>query len=99
MSFHRSIHVKKTRRTRRCNWCWEWINKGEPSVATSGVCDGDFYQGRYHPECDDAVSRWYAANKCWGDELPEDPMNRGGIEPRGEPEETPLDTVETLKTT
>lgn len=86
MSFHNTTHVRKTRRTRWCDWCSEHIMKGDPSVATSGHCDGDFYQGRYHPECYDATGRYCAVNRCWGEELPEGPMNRGGIEEAGEPE-------------
>jgi hypothetical protein len=87
MSFHRETHVKKTRRSRPCHWCWETIEKGDPSVSTAGVCEGDLYQGRFHPECHAAIYRYYEINNCWGDEMPEDTMNRGGIRPKGEPEE------------
>jgi len=66
MSFHNETHVKKTRRARRCDWCAERIEKGEPSVSTSGIFEGDFYQGRYHPECSAAITRYYTVNKCWG---------------------------------
>lgn len=86
MSFHKSTHVKKTQRARRCDWCGEQIEKGEPSVATAGVFEGDFYKGRYHPECDAAALRWYQVNKCWGEAMPDYTMNRGGIEEKGEPE-------------
>lgn len=85
MSFHNETHVKRTRRTRRCDWCGEMIHKGEPSVATSGIFEGDFYQGRYHPECNAATLRW-CRREGWGEALPEYPMNRGGIEEKGEPE-------------
>lgn len=86
MSFHNETHVKKTRRARKCDWCSERINKGDPSVSTSGIFEGDFYQGRYHPECSAAITRYYTVNKCWGEEMPDGPMNRGGIEEAGEPE-------------
>lgn len=89
MSFHHETHVKRTRRARRCHWCSERIEKGTPSVVTAGNYDGDFYHGRYHPECAEAVTRWYTVNRCWGEEMPMDPMNRGGIEPYGDPEEIP----------
>lgn len=87
MSFHNQHHVQKTRRTRRCDWCDDLIQKGDPSVATSGVNAGDFYQGRYHPECSEAITRYYNTFDCWGDEMPDELMNRGGIEPKGEPEQ------------
>lgn len=92
MSFHNETHVKKTRTPRRCHWCFEFINKGDPSVSTSGVFDGDFYQGRYHPECASAVTVYYTVNKCWGEEMPYETMNRGGILEKGEREEIPETT-------
>lgn len=90
MSFHNEIHVKKTRRTRRCNWCGELIQKGDPSVSTSGIFEGDFYQGRYHPECNDASLRW-CRKHGWSEPLPEWLCNRGGIEEKGEPEQETSD--------
>ena len=87
MSFHNETIVKKTRRAKRCNWCSERIGKGDPSVVTSGVYEGNFYQGRYHPECSAAITRYYTENECWGEEMPEWQMNRGGILEAGEPEE------------
>ena len=86
MSFHNETYVKKTRRARICDWCAERIEKGAPSVSTSGIFAGYFYQGRYHPECSAAITRYYTVNKCWGEEMPERNMNRGGIEEAGEPE-------------
>jgi len=89
MSFHNETYVKKTRRTRLCDWCGEKVIKGDPSVSTSGLFEGDFYQGRYHPECAQAITRYYTVNKCWGEEIPDWRMNRGGIQEAGEPEEEP----------
>jgi hypothetical protein len=86
MSFHNERHVKRTRADRKCDWCWEPINAGEPSVSTSGTQDGDFYSCRYHPECNDAMNRFAHEVLSWGDPLPQDRMNRGGIEPYGEEE-------------
>jgi len=90
MSFHNSTEVKRTRRTRRCGWCSELIHKSHPSVATAGSSGGDFYQGRYHPECSAAIYRW-CKREGWGDELPYYAMNRGGIEEQGEPETESID--------
>jgi hypothetical protein len=87
MSFHRETPVKKTRSAKWCGWCGESIEAGTPSVYTSGVWEGDFFQARYHPECNAAITRYYTKHKCWGEEMPDWSMNRGGIEERGEPEE------------
>jgi len=96
VSFYNEKAVKRTRRTRRCDWCGELIQMGDPSVVTAGVYEGDFCTGRYHPECSAAITRYYTVNKCWGEEMPErHSMNRGGIEEKSEPENHPLDTPET----
>jgi len=86
MGFDRPTIVKRTRRRRRCDWCLEHINAGDPSVVECGTFEGDFWSGRYHPECSDAITRYYHTNDCWGEELPLGPMNRGGIQEKGEPE-------------
>lgn len=87
MSFHNERHVKRTRTDRKCDWCWEDIKNGEPSVATSGTQDGDFYSCRYHPECNDAMNRFAHEALLCGEPLPLDRMNRGGIQLYGEEEE------------
>jgi hypothetical protein len=89
MSFYNETPVKRTRRARRCDWCHEQIEQGAPSVATSGVFEGDFYTGRYHPECNAAAHRYYIVHQCWGEEMPYERMNRGGIKAHGEPEAIP----------
>jgi len=86
MSFHNVREVKKTRRKRKCDWCWELIEKGDPSIATCGIFEGDFYRARFHPECHAAELRYCDERNCWNDAMPEDRMNRGGIEEYGEPE-------------
>ena len=91
MSFHNNRHVKGSRKTRRCDWCGQQIERGNPYIYASGVFEGDFYTGRYHTECSAAITRYYTINKCWGEEMPDYAMNRGGIEERGEPEKFPLD--------
>lgn len=96
MSFHTERQVKSGRAVYRCHWCPERILKGEPSVITAGVFEGDFFSGRYHPECAAAIKRYYTVNNCWGDEMPDGPMNRGGIEEVGEPERVlPAETIST----
>ena len=90
MSFYRETNVKNTRRARSCDWCCELIEKGSPSVATSGLFEGDFFSARYHPECRAAITRYYNKHNCWGEGMPDEPKNRGGIEEKGESEESPL---------
>lgn len=92
MSFHNSTHVKRTRRTRRCDWCGELIQKGDPSFVHDGIYDGDFYRGRYHPECNSAIDRWWKKYGRNGDEFPDYLINRGGIEEKGEPEDPEITT-------
>jgi len=92
MSFSSTRHVRRTRRASRCTWCREPINPGEPSVVTSGVFCGDFYTRRDHPECYDAIDRYCETYRAWGEELPEGPMVRGGIEEFEPPDEQTLDT-------
>ncbi len=80
MSFYTTRHVKKTRKLCKCEWCWEPINPGEPSVYVSGVWEGDFSTQRYHPECNEAITKWYSKHMEWGEPMPEERMQRGGIE-------------------
>jgi hypothetical protein len=86
MSFNHTRHVKRTRGFKRCDWCLEKINPGDPSVVVSGIHDGDFFTARYHPECDAAIPRFVRKYSDWSEPLPEERMNRGGIEPYGEEE-------------
>ena len=92
MSFFNSTVVKKTQKRRRCDWCLEHIEVNEPSVCTSGTFEGDFFTGRYHPECSEAIRLWYERNQCWGEAMPEDAMNRGGIRERGRKEDAEVAT-------
>lgn len=79
MDFFNKTKIKKTRKARWCDWCGEKIQKGDPSVCTAGIFEGDFFTGRYHPECDAAVERYYDENDCYGEVMPEELMTRGGI--------------------
>jgi len=44
-------HIKKTQKRRRCDWCGEHIEQGDPSVVINAVWDDDFQSVRFHPEC------------------------------------------------
>lgn len=85
--FYRETYVKRTRRNRWCKWCYERINKGDPSVVIANKSGSDFCSARYHPECNEALGRYVRVNRAWDEELPDYAMNRGGIKLRGEPEE------------
>lgn len=42
------------RKTHRCNWCGETINKGDSYVKRFFVCDGEAWTAKMHAECDEA---------------------------------------------
>ena len=48
-------HIKKTQKRRRCEWCGEHIEQGDPSMVINAVWD-DFQSVRFHPECHDGWS-------------------------------------------
>ncbi len=51
MSFNDTREIKACRKARRCYWCDEKIEVGQPAVRVTGVWDGDFGQCFWHPEC------------------------------------------------
>ena len=79
--------MKKARIESRCEWCSEWITKGQPAVVTACLFEGEIYDSRLHPECREAIRRYNTKHKSWGESLPDFAMNRGGIEEKGEPEQ------------
>jgi hypothetical protein len=75
--------VRKTRKPCRCYWCGEAILKGDPSTVVAGKWEGDFWSGRFHPECVTARNEWFS--KYRDDEAPErGTMQRGSIEVKPE---------------
>lgn len=69
--FHKSTHIKSTRKYHRCCWCGQLIDKGSIAIKHAVRYEGDFWSGRMHVECDMAraeVSRrygeWYA-DESW----------------------------------
>lgn len=87
MRFHTERQVKQSRKLRKCDWCWEAINKGDSYVAAFGTFEGDTHKSNYHPECADAMHRFCDEFLLYGEPLPQDRMDRGGIEPCGKEEE------------
>ena len=58
MSYTQLSHdTPKARKRYRCDWCWEWIEKGDAYVRTSGVNDGEMQTCKFHPECDEACTK------------------------------------------
>jgi hypothetical protein len=54
-NLHRGSHVK-LRKSRRCEWCAENIEKGADAYRGQGRFDGSFYDYRMHPECAEAMN-------------------------------------------
>ena len=86
MSFQSERDVKHNRKRKRCYWCFEWLEVGQPCVVHSGVWDGEFYTSRFHPECSAAVPLWWKKDGIsYDDEFPEEgSMKRGSTEPKYE---------------
>ena len=54
-------HTKKTRRARRCDWCDEMIEVGQPKVSWLWKEGEDFAEVRTHPECFAASQKYLEA--------------------------------------
>ncbi len=51
MSFCHDRPVGAVRKARRCYWCGEMIEVGQPAVRSSGEHEGDFHCSYMHCEC------------------------------------------------
>lgn len=51
--------IKASRKRRRCDWCGEWIEIGEPAVKAAGIYEGDFTWSKFHTECAAAWETWH----------------------------------------
>lgn len=51
MSFYSSRWIQKTRKPHQCQWCAKRIEVGSVTKYASGVFEGDFWAGHFHPEC------------------------------------------------
>ena len=49
--------IKATRKTHRCEWCYEAIDIGSPAFYGSNKYDGEFNDFYMHPECRDAMNK------------------------------------------
>lgn len=79
MSFFHEQSVKRSRKKRRCDWCWEAIEIGHPYESYRWSDGGDVGEVRMHPEClaaMDKVTKAEGGNFVWS---PGD-FRRGGIE-------------------
>lgn len=52
-----SRDVKSARKVRRCHWCGELIEIGQPYHLDTGKWEGEFVACYVHPECDKAIER------------------------------------------
>lgn len=52
-----SERTPKARKMYDCDWCGEFIEKGEKYFAYTGVMNGDFQYTKMHLECGDAMNR------------------------------------------
>lgn len=78
MSFCRKTTVKKPIKRKRCRWCGEYCEIGEPRVYWAGYVE-DFWTATTHTECAEAVDRYYNNEEShgWSDEWPEEYCIRG----------------------
>lgn len=65
----------KLRVPRACEWCGELIERSEVAVVRVYRFDGDFVDARMHPECHEAMRRYYALP----DTHPNDCFDGGGM--------------------
>ena len=83
MSFFAKTKTNASRKVKRCSWCGEIIEVGQPKVTQSGMHDGEFQTHHCHPECDIAETNWLLENR--DEELPDiGSMKRGTTESRWE---------------
>lgn len=82
MSFYKETIIQGARKVHRCNWCHERIERGNSYRRIIGTEAGDFFRAKYHPECNSAITEYCIENNAFGEELPDEPMQRGGIEPK-----------------
>ena len=78
MSFCNVTEVKACRKKKRCQWCVELIEVGQPKIYVSAIWEGDFFTSHFHPECWKALDEWQDRTK--EEEWPEGPMKRGSSE-------------------
>lgn len=82
MSFYTTREVKACRKTHRCYWCGQHIEKGQPMTTISSIWEGDFSYTKLHPECHVALSLWQK-EVPYDEEWPEEgTMQRGSTEER-----------------
>ena len=45
------------RKRRQCEWCNEWLEKGDKAVTRTYKSDEQFHNSRMHPECFEALNK------------------------------------------
>ena len=84
MNFTKITDVTKPRKAKRCYWCDERCEIGQPRVVVSGLCEGDFFADHHHLECHEAWSKWWDGNPLEYEPPEEGSMKRGTIEVKEE---------------
>ena len=77
-TFHEQS-VKKSRKRRRCTWCAEIIEIGQPYRSYRFADGGDIGHVVLHPECMDAMDAM-AKREKWGFEWSPGDFRRGSID-------------------
>jgi len=63
-----SVASPTARKTHRCDWCGESIDKGLRYLTCTGVMDGVMQRSKLHVECNEAMQRDIdASSVCNGD--------------------------------
>ena len=82
MSFQTKTQVSTPRTRKRCYWCGEWCDIGQPRVVIAGKWEGDFFTSVYHPGCSAGRSEWWRLNKMEYEGPEEHSMQRGSHRPK-----------------
>ncbi len=82
MSFQSETKVTKPIKAKRCYWCGEICEIGQPRVIIAGKWEGDFFNAHYHPECSRANSDWWRKNPTEYEGPECQSMKRGSLEGR-----------------
>jgi len=54
--FNKTI-LRLARKDYKCRCCHKWIKAGEHYIKEFGVCEGNWYQNKYHAKCGELVER------------------------------------------
>jgi hypothetical protein len=64
--------IKKARKRHRCDWCWEFIDQGQPYHRWRWFDGSEASTVRVHPECDEARLEMHAQDRYFEEWMPGD---------------------------